>query len=425
MANASNQPQPPDLTALIEAGKDRHWSRWLLWLIVLGALAALGWFMLAPHQGPQPNLGFITDEVKAGKLVVRVSATGTLEPTRTVDVGSELSGTLESVLVDENDQVDKGQLMAQLDPSRLKDAVTKSQAALALAQATEAVAEATLEEKSASLARLKKMRETSVNLVSEEALTIADAEAKRAKANLSGAKAQVAQAQANLKIDQTNLHKATIRAPISGIVLSRKVEPGQTVVSAMTIPVLFSLAEDLTQMELQVQIDEADVAQVRPGQEVSFTVSAWPGRNFPASIERISLGSTITDNVVTYKAILRVENPDLALRPGMTATASIVTNRREQALLVPNDALRFSPPPRNAQQDKRSLIDRLIPRPPHTPVVKRNWDPSHPQVWLLTDQGPEALDVKTGISDGRHTEILGDTLKPGTSVITDYHAPKR
>lgn len=425
MANSSTQPQPTELSALIEEGRGGRWRSWLLWLMALGALAALGWFSLTHRQGPEFNPGFTTEAIKEGALVVRVSATGTLEPTRTVDVGSELSGTLESVLVDENDQVEKGQLIAQLDLSRLEDVVTKSKAALALAQATEAVSEATLEEKSASLARLKKMRDSSANLVSEEALTIADAETKRAKANLSGAKAQVVQSQANLKIDQTNLHKATIRAPISGIVLSRKVEPGQTVVSAMTIPVLFSLAEDLTKMELQVQIDEADVAQVRPGQEVSFTVSAWPGRNFPASIERVSLGSTITDNVVTYKAILRVDNPDLALRPGMTATASIVTNRREQATLVPNDALRFTPPPHDAQQDKRSLLDRLIPKPPHTPVVKRNWDPQRPQVWLLTDQGPEAVAVKTGISDGRHTELLGDRLKPGTRVITDYQVPRR
>lgn len=418
-------PDHQDLAALIDSGKGRGPGRWLLWLLLLAALAAFVWFRFFAGQGSNPNLGFLTEEVKQGNLVVRVSATGTLEPTRTVDVGSELSGTLEQVLVDENDRVEQGQLLAQLDLSRLKDAVTKSEAALALAQASEAVALATLDEKSASFARLKRMRESSASLVSEEVLQIADAEAKRAKANLSGAKAQVVQAKANLKIDETNLGKATIRAPIAGVVLSRKVEPGQTLVSAMTIPILFSLAEDLTKMELQVQIDEADVAQVQPGQEVTFTVSAWPGRNFPASIERISLGSTITDNVVTYKAILRVDNADLALRPGMTATASIVTNRREQVLLVPNDALRFNPPALNAQQAKRSLVDRLLPKPPLTPVVKRTWDPNHPQVWLPGKQGPEALEVKTGVSDGRHTEIQSDNLKPGTKVITDYQAPKR
>lgn len=414
-----------DLAALVAKGRRSRLRFWFIWLLLLLGLGALIWFKLLTPQSQDPTQGFITEEVKRGNLVVRVSATGTLEPTRTVDVGSELSGTLESVLVDENDRVEKDQLLAQLDLSRLRDAVTKSEAALALAHASEAVAEATLEEKSLTLTRLKRIRETSTSLVSEEALQMAEAEAKRAKANLSGAKAQVAQAEANLKIDRTNLGKATIRAPIAGVVLSRKVEPGQTVVSAMTIPVLFSLAEDLTKMELQVQVDEADVAQVRPDQEVTFTVSAWPGRNFPASIERISLGSTITDNVVTYKTVLRVENQDLALRPGMTATASIITNRREDVLLVPNDALRFTPPARTPQQAKRSLLDKLIPKPPHTPVMKRTWDPSHPQVWLLTDQGPEAMEVKTGVSDGRHTEILGDNLKPGMKVITDLQVPKR
>jgi HlyD family secretion protein len=251
-------------------------------------------------------------------------------------------------------------------------------------------------------------------------LEIAEAALLRAQANGATARAQEAQARAALKTDQTNLTKAQIRSPVDGVVLTRKVEPGNTVVAAMNTPVLFVVAEDLTRMELQVKVDEADVASVRPGQHADFTVSAWPGRKFPATIERVGLGSTITDNVVTYKTILQVENRDLALRPGMTATAAIVTARRERALLVPNAALRFNPPGAAAASGG-SFVSRLLPRPP--PPQRRSTHEAaggQRRVWVLDADGPQAVQVRTGVSNGRYTEVLQGPLKPGMAVITDY-----
>jgi HlyD family secretion protein len=423
--NTTNELAKEDLLQLLQQGQGHSARRWWGWGLALAALLGAAWWLLASPQTAKAGR-YLTQPAALGDLVVRVSATGSLEPTRSVAVGSELSGTLQQVLVEENDAVTKGQLLAQLDISRLEDAVIKSRAALAVARAAVDMAQATLDEKSALLARLNRVRAVSGNLVSEEDLESAIAEDKRAGASLSSAQAQVTQAEANLKMDQTNLAKAAIRSPIDGLVLSRLVEPGQTLASNMTIPTLFTLAEDLTRMELQVQVDEADVAAVQPGQEVSFTVAAWPGRNFPASIERVSLGSTLSDNVVTYKTVLRVHNPDLALRPGMTATASIITARRQSVLLAPNDALRFSPPdPASQGQQELSLLQRLIPRPPAPNKKPRRAAGQGHQLWVLDAGEPRALEVETGVSDGRHTEILGGELKPGMAIITDYQAAKK
>jgi HlyD family secretion protein len=254
----------------------------------------------------------------------------------------------------------------------------------------------------------------------------AEATLQRAVANESGARASVEQAQAALKTDETNLTKGTIRSPVDGVVLSRKIEPGQTVVSAMTIPVLFTLAEDLSNMELQVKVDEADVGKVKVGQSATFTVSAWPGQDFPATIQRVSLGSTIVDNVVTYKTVLGVRNDDLALRPGMTATATIVTARRDHVLLVQNAALRFTPPETAEPHQDGSFVSRLLPSPPAEPKKRSVSSTStSPQVWILGDnQQPKVVAVEIGESNGRLTEIIAGDLKPDMVVITDYQEAK-
>ncbi|MBS1198272.1 MAG: Secretion protein HlyD [Proteobacteria bacterium] len=398
--------------------------RWLaagavVLLVIVAAVGLLG--------RNDTSIQYITEEIAAGNLVVTASASGTLQPTKSVEVGSELSGTLASVLVNENDQVKQGQLLAQFDTAKLKDAVTKSQASVAVAEAKVAQARATVAETKASLARMRHVAELSGGKVpSKTELETAEAALQRANANKASARAEVVQARATLKTDETNLAKATIRSPVDGVVLTRKVEPGNTVVAAMNTPVLFVLAEDLTRMELQVKVDEADVANVKPGQPATFTVAAWPGRKFPANIERVGLGSTTTDNVVTYKTILQVENKELLLRPGMTATASIVTAQRENVLLVPNAALRFSPQKLEEGKPGGGLVSSLIPRPP--PENKRTSAPasgSQPQVWILGKNGPQVVSVRTGVSDGRFTEVLGGDLKAGTAVITDTRETKR
>ena len=412
-------------TAQSRTGNARR--RWLLLGGTLAALLAGSALLFGGGQGATGE--FITEEAVPGNLLVTASASGTLQPTKSIDVGSEQSGTLATVRVQENDVVKKGLLLAELDTAKLKDSVDKSRAGLAAAEAAVKQKQATVAEARAALTRMKQVAELSGGKVpAKTELETAEATLQRAVADEASARADVAQARATLKTDETNLGKATIRSPVNGVVLTRKVEPGQTVAAQMTTPVLFVLAEDLSKMELQVKVDEADVANVRNGQKASFTVSAWPGRKFPATIQRVGLGSTTTDNVVTYKTILQVNNDDLALRPGMTATASIVTAERADVLLVPNAALRFTPPTASGKP-QRSLVSRLLPGPPPDMAKKRPVAAAaksdEARVWVLGEQGAQAVAVKTGVSNGRQTEILGGDLKAGMAVITDYQEAKK
>lgn len=398
------------------------------WLLISGVIVfSIIIFTIFNSRNKNDTGQYITENATIGNLVVTVSATGTLQPTTSVDVGSEQSGTLASVLVQENDYVKQGQLLAQLDTTKLNAAVTKSQAELTATKAAVAEAHAAVTEAQASLSRMRQVAKLSAGKVPAKIeLETAVATLQKAIANEASAKASVAQAEASLKTDETNLSKAIIRSPVNGVVLSRKVEPGQSVVSAMTMPVLFTIAEDLTKMELDIKVDEADVSGVKIGQPATFTVAAWPGRTFPANIERVGLGSTITDNVVTYKTVLEVKNNDLALRPGMTATATIVTAQRENALLVPNAALRFTPPQINAAKRNRSLISSLLPHRPDQPKQRNNMSTSgSAQIWILTKNGPQVVPVKTGVTNGRLTEIISGDLKPGMAVITDYQDQNR
>jgi HlyD family secretion protein len=407
--NQTKTPSPD----FLQAGKPGPLSGKRRWIaLAIGIVIIVGVIALLPGGGEKQG-NYVTEEAATGKLAVTISASGTLQPTRSVDVGSELSGTLEAVLVNDNDRVTRSQVIARLDTSKLEDTVAKSRAALAQM-------EATVVEARANLKRLRHVAELSGGKVpSQSELETAEATMLRAEANATSARA-------TLKSDETNIAKAVIRSPINGVVLARKVEPGQTVVAAMTTPVLFTIAEDLTKMELQVKVDEADVGTVKLGQSASFTVSAWPGRTFPATIQRVGIGSTITDNVVTYKTVLAVTNDDLALRPGMTATARITTANRDNVLLVPNAALRFSPTSTTAVAPSGSIVSRLMPRPP----MQRSQKPKvaqsgAPQVWVLSDGQPVAIAVQTGASNGRQTEIVGGELKAGMAVITDYQEAKK
>lgn len=401
--------------------------RWLL--VAAAGGGALLLYALFSGGGDGAAGKFVTEEATTVPLVVSISASGTLQPTRSVDVGSELSGTLEAVLAEENDRVTKGQVIARLDTSKLRDAVAESRAALAAAEAAVAENEATLAETRANLERLRRVAELSGGKVpSKSELDTGEATYQRAAANLASSKAKVLQAKATLQTDETNIEKAVIRSPINGVILTRKVEPGQTVAAQMTTPVLYTIAEDLTKMELQVKVDEADVSSVQLGQTASFTVSAWSGRDFPATIRRVGLGSTTTDNVVTYKTVLEVNNDDLALRPGMTATARIVTAQRDNALTVPNAALRFTPPQAAEAGPQRSVLARLLPRPPQPnrrPQQTVGTAAAAKQVWVLRDGRPTPVPVETGVSNGKLTEIRNGELQAGTPVIVDYQAKAR
>ena len=398
------------------------WSHRRTWIVAALIVLAVAALLLRPRtSGDEPV--YRTERAQVGTLVVTVSATGNLQPTNQVDVGSELSGIVEQVYVDDNDRVKTGQVLARLDLSKLEDAVEKSRASLAAADAQVLQAEATLAEARATLARYRQVAELSGGKVpSRSEMDTAEANVKRAEADVASAQASVAQARANLRSDQTNVGKASIRSPIDGVVLSREVEPGQTVAASFQAPVLFTLAEDLAKMELQVDVDEADVGKVRVGQPATFTVDAWPDRTYDATITRVGYGSQEKEGVISYLTVLEVDNDDLSLRPGMTGTAEITTLTRENALLIPNAALRFSPPEAGstATESGRSVIGTLMPRPPREPrKVRTTPGKGAPRVWVLRDGAPVAVEIRTGASDGRQTEVLEGPVEAGTEVITE------
>lgn len=431
MTSPSN-PADTELAQIIgaETSKSRVGTmiRWLLALLLIAGLGFAGYRYFQAKAETQAGPRYQTESLAQGNLRVTVSATGKLAPVNEVEVGSELSGIIEAVFVDYNDRVKKGQTLARLNVAKLTDQIAKAKAALASAEAKVLQAAATVKESRANLGRLRQVAKLSGGKVPAPAeLETAEATLERAIADEASAKAAVEETRATLRTTETDLTKASIRSPIDGVVLARSVEPGQTVAASLQAPVLFKLAENLAQMELQVDVDEADVGQVQPEQKASFTVDAYPNRRYPAQIDLVRYGAETVNNVVTYKTILKVDNDDLSLRPGMTATAEIVTAERENVLLAPNAALRFNPPrPEEAQANSGgNIIGSLLPRPPRGIGGRRGGGGrtaggrSGPrQLWVLRDGQPVAVPVTVGHTDGRMTEVAGEGLEVGTPIIT-------
>ena len=426
----SNNEEPLSVAETLEISggyRRRKWIKWIIVAIVLLSGGLAGALAFKKTTSPA-SAHYKTTEVQRGDLTVTVSATGNLEPTNQVDVGSELSGIIESVLVEENDRVKVHQVLACLDTSKLKAKRSQNKAELASARAKVLQAEATTREAKNNLARLRHVRKLSNNKVpSSYDMDAAEAALSRARADDKSARAAVAQVQATLESTETDLEKSIIRSPMNGVVLDRKVEPGQTVAATMTAPVLFTLAEDLAQMELSVDVDEADVGQVKAGQKATFSVDAYPDRQFRADITRVSYGSDTTDGVVTYETLLKVNNQDQSLRPGMTATADIIVENLENVILIPNAALRFQPSMRkDGKPDgppRKSLINSLLPGPPKDLKNKEHEQFFPPgngwPIWILQDGQPRPVFIRVGVSDGVNTEVLGDVLSPGMQVILE------
>jgi HlyD family secretion protein len=336
------------------------------------------------------------------------------------------------VRVDVNDKVKKGQVMVVLDTAKLRDQILRSTAILASSTAMVAQASATVKESAATLARMEEVARVSGGRVpSKTELDTARATLERAVASEASARAVVSDSQAALALDHINLSKASISAPADGIILTRTVDPGNAVAASLQAVTLFTLAEDLAKLRLWVYVDEADVGEVKVGQDATFTVSAYPTRKYPAKITRVGFGSTITDNVVTYLTYLDVSNEDLSLRPGMTASAAIVAQQRNDVLLVPNTALRFTPT--TAAAAKKGLASGIAFGPPKTESRRKGAADTAStagarKVWVLPGDGSDAsaapveVAVVPGISDGRMTEITGGDLKAGMLVITEQKA---
>lgn len=436
---ASTAPVSEDLVTLIKAngGANRKHRRWIVLFLVL-TLAGFGLSINGKQKADALTPHYVTEPLKRGDLNLTVTATGNLEPTNEVTVGSELSGTTLEVLVQTNDRVTKGQPLARLDTRKLSQQAASSRAVLASAKAKVAQAKATLTEKEAVLNRAKELHRLSEGKApSKTDMDTAVAAVDRARADVESANAAVDEAQAQLEANQTDLEKATIVAPIDGVVLQRKIEPGQTVAASFTAPELFVIAEKLERMKLKVSVAEADIGEVRAGQKAVFTVDAWPNRSYTATVLKAAYGSTVTDNVVTYETELEVSNDDLSLRPGMTATVDIRTQETHSALLVSSTALRFDPEAGDGGADKsaepkKSFLQRIMPSPPRS-GGKSKADPDatastrsasgEGRLWVLRDGKPEAVMVKTGLGNGRLTEVTGEGLIEGAQVIVRNTSP--
>jgi len=368
-------------------------------VLVAGGLAAIAFWPSGP------KVEFETSKIGRGNLTVTVSATGTLQPGNKVDVGSEVSGKIDQILVDSNDRVKKGQLMAVINTDTVEAQLEQFRATLAQAKAALATAEATVAQNKAKRDRYHTLLTTGA--ASTQDTQTADADYARAVASVADAKGKIDSAQAQITNSQTQIAKAKVTAPIDGVVLSRAVSVGQTVQASFSAPVLFTLASDLSVMQLSVDIDEADIGTVKEGQKATFTVDAFPNRKFNAQLVTLYNSSKTANGVVTFPGSLLVDNQALLLRPGLTATAEILVAEVKNAVLVPNAALRFTPPP-------AALDNKPPPTAPKAPDGKQGG-----RVWVLVNQKPEPRDLILGRSDGVSTELLSGKLALGDAVLTD------
>ena len=417
--NIQNLPNAREIENILDLGRGARVKRWLrraLWVAVVGLAAVFSYWWYQNSQVAANMITYETAPVKRMDLTVTVTSTGTIQPTTQIDVSSEMSGVVRAVNVDGNSLIKKGDVLAELDTERYKAQLRSMEASVAGAEAGLADAQATLKASDLTLERQQALQKK--GLVMTQDLESARAAQARAVAAISSMEADIQIAQANLELKQLDIDKSQILSPVDGIVLKRAVEPGQTVASSLQAPVLFTLAEDLKHMQLEANIDEADIGTVKVGQKATFTVDAFSGRSFPARIETIEFSPQTTDGVVTYKAILSVDNSDLALRPGMTATAQITVQEISNALLVPNAALRYAPPAA-ARQESFSLSRLFLPRMPRNErSAKKETVAGERVVWMLKDNAPVSLSIKTGASDGKMTEVVEGEVTTDTRLIT-------
>jgi len=381
--------------------RSRRW--WIIGGIALASVTAGTWAYT--HRASRNLVQYESAQVTKGDLAVTVESTGTLDAVTSFEVGSEVSGRVLKELVEVNDHVRKGQIMAEIDPEPLNSGLDQTRAQLRGAQDAVNLAQASASESARTLARNQQLGNEGI--LSQSELDAARSARDRDNASLHSARENARVAKASVDLTASRREKATIRAPIDGVVLARLVEPGQTVTAGFQTPVLFRLAQDLKQMKLNVDIDEADVGRIHGGESATFTVEAYPGRSFPSQVVSLQMQPKVSQNVVTYLAVLSVDNADRALLPGMTCTATIQAETKHGVLVVPNAALRFTPPVKPGGLSKTGV----------------NFADGKHRVWVLKGTVPTPIEVKTGATDGSHTEILAGELQEGTSVLTDTKGP--
>ncbi|MES2466069.1 MAG: efflux RND transporter periplasmic adaptor subunit [Verrucomicrobiota bacterium] len=438
-----------DLATIVASGASRPMRKWVFLTIGTALIGGGVFYFMTRDKKGEKQADYETEVAKTGRISLIVTAAGNLAPTNQIIVGSELSGTAKEVMVDTNDQVKKGDTLAKLDTSKLDQQTERSRAALLAAKARVSQAEATLAETRAALARQEELLKISGGKTPSRAtMETSRATVSRAQADLESAQATVTGAEAEVRSFESDLAKTVIRSPVDGIVLSRSIEVGQTVAASFTAPTLFTIAEDLKKMELLVNVSEADIGRIEAGQTATFSVDAWPARNYTAKVKKVAFGAVGTgttassgsssgsnasaSSVVTYSTELEVTNEDLSLRPGMTATVDIAIVDKPDILVVPNAALRFDPVAAAAigkpDDTKRTLVQSLSPgggrRWRGTPPPKPGSADSAPKVWTLKNGEPSGINVTLGITDGRLTEISGGNLTAGTPLIISIKPPK-
>jgi HlyD family secretion protein len=400
----------------VENRAQRRTRKLVFWLLSALVLAALGYagFHFYRKRALQQRPQYQSEKASRRDVQVIVSATGTLKGQNTVEVGAEVSGRVAQVYVDFNDRVTKGQLLLEIDPEQARASVDEARARVAEADAAIKQAAASLLEARQNAARAE--QQVTQGLVSQKELEALRAAFARAEASSESAKASALMARATHKSQVSRLEKTRIVSPISGVVLARLVEPGQTVNAGMTTPVLFKLAEDLRRMSLYVYVDEADIGRTREGQSASFTVDAYPDKTFASKVISLRNEPKEEQNVVSYEAVLAVDNDALLLRPGMTGTATIIADLRAAVLTVPNAALRFTPPVMVTRDGPQTPRGRGVWLAPERESSAASGEP---------EPKPRFVALKTGASDGQSTEVIGGNLREGARVLTDVIEEKK
>jgi len=364
--------------------------------LVIIFLAAGAFFILNNRDnGPK----FRMEKVGKGDIKATVTATGTMNAVVTVLVGTQVSGTIKTLYVDFNSPVKKGQILAQIDPATFQAQVEQASANVLLAKANVQKSEAALVDAKRTMERNRVL--FARNLIARSDFDTAETNHQSAAAQLSASKAQVGQAKAALDFADTNLRYAKIVSPVDGTVISRNVDVGQTVAASFQTPTLFNIAQDLTKMQIDTNVDEADIGKIKVDQPVEFTVDAYADITFKGKVSEVRSAPTTVQNVVTYDVVVKVDNPDLKLKPGMTANVSIILADKKGILRIPNAALRFRPAEKGTERGKGALAQK------------------GPGVWVLENKRPKRTDIATGISDGNYTEIISGDLKEGIDVIVE------
>lgn len=362
-------------------------------IIITSVIAAIFFVSgFAFFFGKNPNADYITVPVKRKTIIEAVEASGTVNPVNTVDIGSQVSGMIKEIYVDYNSKVTKGQLLAQIDPSLFQAQVDKARGDLEAARSNKAKVEAMLVYDKKNYERYKKLY--TKNYVAKSDLDLAEATYKSDLAQIAAAQGTINQAQATLQNNLTNLRYTKIVSPVDGIVVSRAVDVGQTVAASFQTPTLFQVAQDLTNMQIEVNVSEADIGRIKKGQEVEYTLDGYADDIFHGKVTEVRIAPTTVSNVVTYTVIVDVDNKDQKMIPGMTANVSIITNKRENVICVQTDALRFT--------DKELTGGKKY---------------KDQGLWVIKDNKPQRITIKTGAKDSDRTEIISENLKENDRVI--------